>query len=228
MKYVILDCETGGFDSSEHSLLSVAMIKATASFQELDSMYVKIKHPTLHVTPSSLEHNGLDIRESNSWVDPDTARKQMLEFLDAPADVATATHYKPTYIGTGTNVLFDLPFLKAFLGERTVNNLFFHRVEEITSTFRDFQKIGIVEAPKGYQLWQVLEVLGIHIDSTLAYSAQENAEFALQAAREMHLRTRVMQDSLTAFVKRHGGDLRKILSAYKSTDKKTKLKRLRS
>lgn len=227
MKYVVIDCETGGFDATQHSLLSVGMIKCTASFQELDSLYVRIRHATLNVTPGSLEHNGLDITTASSWTPPDIARKQILEFLDAPADIATSNTYKPTYVGTGTNVLFDMSFLKVFLGEQTFDNLFFTRVEEITSSFRDLQQTAVITAPNGYKLWHIMEALGIEIDPDKAYTAVENAGFALQAAREMHMRKKILQDSLVSYVKKHGGDLYKIIEAYKVPDRKAQMKKLR-
>jgi DNA polymerase III epsilon subunit-like protein len=227
VKYVIVDLHTGGFDSKTHSLLSVAMIKTTANFQRLDDLYIRIRHETFHVTSGSLENTGMDLRRSGTWSDAATARKQILEFLDAPEDVETSTTLKPGYVAIGTNIGFDIMFLKQFLGERTVNNLISHRFEEVTSNFRDLQKTGVIGSVNGYMLWQMLEALGIKVDSTATRTALENAELALQASVEMHRRTLLLADALKLYVKRYGGNLKPILKCYREKNPMTKLKGLR-
>ena len=228
MKYVIVDLHTGGFDSQHHSLLSVAMIKTTANFQRLDDLHLRIRHETLHVTAGALEVTGMDLRKSTSWVDVDSARKQILEFLDAPENVKTATDLKPGYVAIGTNIGFDILFLKQFLGERTVNNLISHRFEEVTSNFRDLQKTGMIGSVNGYSLWQMLEALNIRVDPNISRTALENAELALQASVEMHRRTLVLGDALKLYFRRYGGDIGKILKCYRGKNPRTKLKELRT
>jgi hypothetical protein len=169
----------------------------------------------------------MDLRKSLSWVDAETARKQILEFLDAPTDVEASTTLKPGYVAIGTNIGFDIMFLKQFLGERTVNNLISHRFEEVTSNFRALQKTGVIGSVNGYMLWQMLAALGITVDSTATRTALENAELALQASVEMHNRIKLLHEALQTYVKKYGGNLKPILKCYREKNPATRVRTLR-
>ena len=227
MKYIVMDTETGGLLSDTHSLLSVALIKTTTRFQELDSIHVKIRQPVFVVTYKAMEKNKIDLRDTQSWVEPDAARKLLLDFLNADAGVATRTDLYPEYTACGTNINFDIGFMKNFLGEVTWNNLFYHRSEDIMSVFRELQKTGVIPTPKGHALHQMLSALGLEFDPDGMHDALYDAQMALAAAREMQRRGDLLKDALEVYVKRHGGDLDEVMKCYRGSGNKSKLKQLR-
>ena len=227
MQYIVLDTETGGFDPSVHSLLSVALIKTTANFQELKELHIKIKYPVVHVSPEAMEVNKLDLRATSSWLKPDQARSAILKFLDVPEDIETNTNAYAAYTLCGMNVQFDVGFMKKFLGEKTFTNIFYHRVEEIMSNFRDLQKTGAVRSPKGYKLFQLLEALDLKFDSEAMHDALYDAKMAVKAAREMQRRNALLADALKSYVTKHGGDLDNVLECYRHGDVKARMKKLR-
>lgn len=228
MQYIVMDCETGGLDCDKHSLLSVAMIKTTSRFQVIKEIEVKIKHDVFSVCWDAMETNNIDLRNTSTWVSPNTARTLLLDFLGVPHDIGDKDNVRPDYTVCGTNIQFDVGFMKKFLGDKTWNNIFFHRVEEITSNFRSLQNTGVVGTTRGYQQFMMLEALGVEFDQDKLHSALNDAQYACQAAREMTVRNDILKDALKLYVKRHGGDLGKILKAYHSAGVQKALKKLRT
>jgi DNA polymerase III epsilon subunit-like protein len=227
MNYIVLDTETGGLATETHSLLSVAFIKTTSRYQELKDIHLKIRHPEFCVTPRAMEINKIDLRESAAWIDPMEARLALLDFLGVDKDIGSKTGIYPTYTAVGANINFDIGFLKKFFGEPTWNNIFYHRSEDVMTVFRELQKTGIIPAPKGYALEQLLNALGIKSDPDCLHDALYDARQALAAAREMQRRGDVLGDALKQYVKRYGGDLNAILKCYRGAGTQAKLKKLR-
>lgn len=225
MKYVILDTETGGLESETHSLLSFAFIKATSRFQELESLHLKILHPVFHVSSQAMSKNKLDLRDTADWVPPDVAKQKLYDFLGVkPSD--TKKQYAE-YMAIGANITFDIGFMKHFCGEVEWNSIFYHRSEDVLSSYRDLQKTGVVPTPKGYALSQLLSAIGIETDPDALHDALYDAKQTLALAREMQKRVDLLGDALKSFVARHGGDLEAVLSCYREIGTKSKLKSLR-
>lgn len=225
MKYVVVDCVTGGSDPAQHSLLGLAMIKVTSGFQELDRLHVRIRHPTMHVSHEALARNKCNLLESGSWLDAATARTEVLKFLDAPADVTSATpSSKSLFVAVGTNIVFDLGFVREFLGSVVFGNLFMSRAEEVMDVFRFVQGTGAVAPPAGYRLHHMFDVLGITYDNDRAYSALEDAEFAVQAMRQLHKRKKLLAEALAYYCRKKQCDVDTILHGTNQTTRRKKLK----
>lgn len=227
MKYVILDTETGGLESETYSLLSFAFIKATSRFQELESLHLKILHPVFRVNSKAMAKNKLDLRDTTDWVPPDVAKQRLYEFLGVdPTKDKTKDKYAE-YMAIGANITFDIGFMKHFCGESEWNSIFYHRSEDVLSSYRDLQKTGVVPTPKGYALAQLLSAVGIETDPDALHDALYDAKQTLALAREMQKRVDLLGDALKSFVARHGGDLDAVLSCYREIGTKSKLKSLR-
>lgn len=227
MNFIVMDTETGGLDCEKHSLLSVAMLKTTARFQILDELHIKIRHDIFHLDAEGMETNRLDIREAKQWMSVKDAKKTVLEFLGITDSMLANDKQLPSYTACGTNIQFDVGFMKKFMGEDVWNKIFFHRLEEITSNFREMQKNGIIPATRGYKQFMMLEALGIEFEHDELHDALNDARLAASLAREMQLRNDILKTALRAYVARHGNDLDAVIKAYHKPDKLKALKRLR-
>lgn len=227
MNYIVLDTETGGLDCEIHSLLSIGMVKTTTRFQVIDELHIKIRHDVFHVDVGSLEVNRIDLREAKQWMTPKDAKAAVLDFLGVDASITDKGNVMPTYTACGVNVQFDVGFMKKFMGEQLWNKIFYHRLEEITSNFREMQKTGIIPATRGYKQFMMLEALGIEFDHDDLHDALNDAKLATDAAREMQVRNDILTTALRAYVAQHGGDMDAVIKAYHEPKRVKALKQLR-
>lgn len=228
MFYLVLDTETGGLDPNQHSLIEVACHKTTSRFQVLDTFQMRIKHKFYGIDPDSLQINKIDLRDASSWIVSDEAKKSFFRFLDVPEDIDVKGTSSLKYTLCGTNIVFDIGFIKKWIGDRAFEQCFTIRPEEITSGFAFLQNAGIVPFSQGYQLKHMLQALGIEFDSENLHGALYDADMATKCAREMVFRSDILKDALKYYVSKYGGDLDSVIDAYRKPNKKAALKRLRT
>ena len=105
MLMIALDTETGGLDSTEHSILSVGMWTVdTVECTVTNPLYFTIKEPEIVVVPEAMAINGLDLEHIESdGVSPEGACTIINNYCK---EVGT----KPTPLGH--QVAFDMGFLQ--------------------------------------------------------------------------------------------------------------------
>jgi DNA polymerase III epsilon subunit-like protein len=125
-RLLVIDCETGGLDCREHSILSLGAViwndnSIDAKFQ------VVIREPLMSTTLEALRINGFtnEIIE-NEGVSPSTAVQALQNFL-----LANDLRGRITLVGH--NVAFDVGFLRrlyrlAGLSDKQYEKMFSHRV----------------------------------------------------------------------------------------------------
>lgn len=232
MEYLILDTETGGLDCDVHSLLSFAFIRCTAFYQALgEPLHVHIKQDAFVVSTEAMEVNQLDLRESGSWITRDAAITALLRFLEYPDDYMDDTKYrdsKALYKLCGSNIAFDIGFLKKFLGESLYARMFHYKAEEVTSVFTHLQRTGVIPQNSGLKLFEMAEALELNVDTDKFHDALYDAEVTRAIARDMYRRSKVLAFAFDEMVSRYGGDPRSIIKCFNSNHPKKKLKQLRT
>lgn len=231
MEYLVLDTETGGLESDIYSLLSFALIRCTAFYQQLgEPLHVHIKQDAFIVSTEAMEINQLDLRESGSWVTKDAAIAAMLKFLDYPDDYQDDTKYKNAkalYKLCGSNIAFDIGFMKKFLGESLYSRMFHYKGEEVTSAFSHLQRTGVIPPNPGLKLFEMAEALELDVDTKKFHDALYDAEVTRAVARELYHRSKVLAFAFDEMLTRYGGDPRAIIKCFKSKNSKKKLKSLK-
>lgn len=232
MEYLVLDTETGGLESEIYSLLSFALIRCTAFYQPLgEPLHIHIKQDNFVVNTKAMEVNQLDLRESGSWATKDAAITAMFKFLDYPDDYGDDVKYKDAkalYKLCGSNIAFDIGFLKKFLGESLYSRMFHYKAEEVTSAFSHLQRTGVVPPNPGLKLFEMAEALELNVDNTKFHDALYDAEVTRAVAREIYHRSKVLAFAFDEMLARYGGDPRAIIKCFKSKNSKKKLKSLKT
>jgi len=102
---IVLDTETGGLDSREHSLLSVGMWTLdTVAKTIYNPLYFLVKEPNIITTPEAMKVNGLDLDVIDSQgLAPIDALKRICDYCWELCKVP-----RPV----GHNVSFDMGFLQ--------------------------------------------------------------------------------------------------------------------
>ena len=128
-RLLFVDTETGGLNSTEHSLLSVAMV-VWQDMQIIDSQEILINDGKLSVTEEALSINKINIeKHKQSAISPSQAIEKMVAFI--------GKHFpRQTKITiAGHNVQFDVSFLKVLFSQNKKNfdTYFSHRIIDTSS-----------------------------------------------------------------------------------------------
>ncbi|MEN8079203.1 3'-5' exonuclease [Clostridioides difficile] len=106
-KFILIDCETTGFDERKHQLLELGIL-VIKDLKVIDEFEVKIKHKEYTITAKSMEANKINIleHEGEALFEKEAAEK-ILEFLNSHK-----SENDEGYIVIGQNVQFDIKFLE--------------------------------------------------------------------------------------------------------------------
>jgi len=126
MKLLFLDCETGGLDEQETSLLSVGMtVWEDSNIKNVFEIYVK--EPVLRVTSKSLAINKIDLRKFDQIAVPvDEAWIKIKQFIYRNFGLN-----KDKFKMAGMNPTFDIRFMKQCFGKEHIEKWFSHKTIDI-------------------------------------------------------------------------------------------------
>lgn len=232
MEYLVVDTETGGLDSEVHSLLSLALIRCTANYQVLgEPLHLHVKQENFVVNTKAMEVNQLDIRESGSWLPRDAVITNVLDFLEYPSDYQDDAKYKDAdalYKLCGSNIAFDIGFLRKFFGDKLYTRMFHYKAEEVTSAFSHLQRTGVIPPNHGLKLVEMAEALELKIDTAQFHDALYDAEITRAVARELYKRSKVLALAFDDMLCKYGNDPRAIIKCFNSNNPKKKLQKLKT
>ena len=129
-KFCVLDTETGGLDSSIHSVLELAIVPLNEDLTtdlSIEPFYARIKNYTYEVSKKALEVNGLDPNEG------DSPYKVVYDFVDWMR-ANKIEKINPL----GQNWKFDEGFIRKLLtyGGEEFEDFFHYHFEDTCSTAR--------------------------------------------------------------------------------------------
>ena len=129
MKLLMIDCETGGLNEHETSLLSVGM--AVYNNNKIENVFeVYVKEPVLRVRPDALVINKIDLRKFNQIALPvDEAWNKIKQFIYQNFGLNSKDKFRVI----GMNVDFDIRFLNQCFGKDNIDKWFSHRNIDIQS-----------------------------------------------------------------------------------------------
>ena len=171
MRYLFLDCETGGLNPRETSLLelSLLLVDGEKPVDDLTSMWRLLTLKTIpmggvyRVTPDALNVNKIDISNRGNNV---------LNYFDAGLEIRNfLLPYitKEKFIVAGWNVQFDLGFIYEHLFDKaTWDKLVGYRCLDVQSVAKFLTDVNYIQ-PKKNSLVGVADYLGI--DTTGAHSS---------------------------------------------------------
>jgi DNA polymerase III epsilon subunit-like protein len=207
MEYIVLDTETGGLQSKVHSMLSFAMIRCTPFFQPVDEpLHLHCWHDNFVVSSEAMKVNKIDLRESGAWPKRPEVLKAVFAYLQLPEDFDDNERYaneRPAFKLCGSNIAYDIGFMREYLGDALYSRIFHYRSEEVTSVFRHLQHAGVIPPNDGMKLFQMATALGIDFEDSKLHGALYDAEVTRQIARELHKRSEVLKYAFEALCKSH-------------------------
>lgn len=107
------DTETLGLDENQHNILTLCFKAITPKLQVVETLNIKLRSETYHVTPRALEVNKINLIEHHNSADSkETATELINQFLER--------HYRGPkgarkLVPLGHNVMFDIRMIKAQL-----------------------------------------------------------------------------------------------------------------
>jgi DNA polymerase-3 subunit epsilon len=137
-KILICDCETGGLDPQEHSILSLAAV-CWENREIIDEFEILIREPVVKVTPEAIRINRIDLNKlCEEGVQAHHAVHSFRAFTlkHFPHGLKGSTK---VFLG-GHNVSFDIGFIRRLWSFRTsepcYENIFSHRTLDTCSILR--------------------------------------------------------------------------------------------
>lgn len=171
VRYIALDCETGGLDPSKHAMLTLYMAAVTKDLIVADEIYLKIRpeSPSDMVEAEALKVNGLDMR--SHLEDPET-----LSRLDAAKVVYRflSTHSSPKNkpLPLGHNVDFDLNFIYAqIMPRQSLEKLLHYHKMDTMAAVNLLKEVGMLPPELG-RLTSLVKHFGIK--ERTAHNAKED------------------------------------------------------
>lgn len=111
MRFVAVDCETGGLDKTKHSLLTLHMRVLDINLDVIDQISIAVKHSVYHVTPGALKVNGIDLVKHDQIAVPvENAAFMISGFLEVHSR-------EEKLLFMAHNAPFDKGFIDATWGE---------------------------------------------------------------------------------------------------------------
>jgi hypothetical protein len=207
------------------------MIRCTAHYQPIgEPLHVHIRTDPFVVGYEAMKVNQMDLREAGSWMTKAEAISVLLKFLGYPADYADDVKYKESHAKfklCGSNVAFDIGFLKKFLGHTMYARMFHYRGEEVTSAFQHLQRTGVIPPSQGMKLFQMAQALGVEFDDTKLHDALYDATVTCEIARELYRRSRVLEKAFALMCDHYNAAPPDIVKCFRSTNPEKRLKLLK-
>ena len=155
---LVVDCETGGLNPYEHSILTLgAVVMENGKISKGDRFYAVIKEPNLMMTKEAEYINGLSKTFiENRGQDPQAVAEEFQAWLrqwEWPSMITLA----------GTNTDFDRAFIDRLYNQAGMIHNFSHRSLDIQTGGNLLQHAGIIELPDGEaSLDNLCTLFGVH------------------------------------------------------------------
>lgn len=108
--YIILDCETGGFDNKKNPITQIALLEIDNNLKEINRFETYIKpYNDLEITSSALAVTGLKMTDINNGVDFKEAVKLITLFFK---ENMPSKHPMNRPVIIGHNLDFDIGFIE--------------------------------------------------------------------------------------------------------------------
>lgn len=160
-RIVVTDVETGGTDSTKHSLLQVAIV-VFENGKELDAIKINVVHDEYCVTDVAMKINKIDLDKHKGLSKEDAVKEIkafMAKYFDEPAQVC------------GHNVSFDVSFIKKMFNDvgENYDRLFSYRLLDTSAVARFLIFIGVI--PSGGSLGDLLTYFKVPHDKMELHDA---------------------------------------------------------
>lgn len=179
-KILVIDCETGGLDSEQHSLLSIGgVVLDIKKSQIIDLFSFYIKEPTLTVQQEALDVNQINLNLIiKCGLSPQNAVEEITNKIQHEFGFGNKV------LLAGHNVGFDVAFLKRLFRLANCSNLyknyFLHRVIDTASIAQFLELVN--QAPEGTSsLDSILKFTKVPILNKKRHCAVDDANLTAQA-----------------------------------------------
>lgn len=186
MHYLFYDCETGGFNPDQDSLLTAYFEVCGENLITKDSLYLQLKPADitkLNASAEALQVNKINIQEHVD--DPNTltyteGREKLLDFLKKHKIKGKRKHFRPC----GHNINFDNRFLwKQMIPQDEWEKLVHYHQLDTTNVATFLQDTGILPLKLNTKLTGLVEYFGItEID---AHNAMGDVKMNIQVYKKM-------------------------------------------
>jgi DNA polymerase III subunit epsilon len=170
-RYLVFDTETGGLDSSRHSLLTLGLVAGGAA-GVAEGLEIAVRHEPYLVSAGGMKVNRIDlVAHHEAALDPGPA----LEALDA----FLSRHFDPEspVILVGHNISFDIAFLRIFLESqgRSLEPRFSHRSVDTHAVAAALRDAGRIPAEVKLSSTALFAHFGIEVPAEKRHTALGDA-----------------------------------------------------
>lgn len=208
MVYLFYDCETGGMDEKQHSLLTAYFGIYDQNIMLIDDLYLQLKpenQSLINVTPEALKVTNMDLNEHLS--DPSTITysegyRKLLSFLEKNKIKGKKRSYRPC----GHNITYDNKFIWAQLMPESIWDKYIHYNPLDTLRILTFlQDIGILPVNLG-SLTSLVDYFNIKMGE--AHNAREDIKMNVEVYKCLK---NILQTKKTEFAGNVSNSLLKII-----------------
>ena len=166
-KILVIDTETGGLDSSEHSLLSIAGVALDIKNSTVHEIFnILVREPYLCVQKEAMEVNKINLNEIiQNGISPTQAVEEIVNSINKEFPFG-----KPVVLG-GHNVSFDVSFLKRLfrLASHSYNikQIFSHRTVDTASIVQFLQMSESADKERSPNLDFLLQIARVPYEKIL-------------------------------------------------------------
>lgn len=186
MHYLWYDCETGGFDPKEHSLLTAYFAVCNQDLVIIDDLYLQLKPEDiqqLNVTPKALEVNSINLQqhlEDSNTITYSEGKERLLALLERNKIKRKRRHYRPC----GHNIDFDNGFIfEQLLSDKEWDSYVHYHQLDTTNVTTFLQDVGVLPSDLNTKLTGLVEYFNIpEID---AHNAMGDIKMNIEVYRRM-------------------------------------------
>lgn len=189
-KYLAFDCETGGFEPDQHSLLTAYFAVLDEDLACLDEVSLELNANSFggvyRVTAGAMEVNKIDLVEHDKRaIHPNKAREKLVRMLEKYRyrDFGGSMSGN-TLMPLGHNVDFDIGFIKAQLLPEPEYRKFISHRKLCTSTMARFLKLaGKIDS--GGSLENLCKGLGVEVIPDGFHNAEADTRATVECLKKM-------------------------------------------
>jgi DNA polymerase III alpha subunit (gram-positive type) len=182
-RYFLFDCETGGLDPRQYSLLTLFGVVLDSGLNVLDAIDLEIRPndgEPYKIDPESMALNKIDLTQHNKIAITEYwAKARLRDFFSRGTLFG-----KNKFIPAGHCVHFDKGFVEKLIGFDEWEKHFSNKVLDTASVARFLFLNGTYkEDPSNYRFEQFLEYLGVPVVN--AHNAKADVHATLEALKIM-------------------------------------------
>ena len=181
-KWLCIDCETGGIEAKDCSLLSAYLEVLDENYETIDSLelFLKPNDGVYHVTSGSLKVNGIDLTKHEEVAKTySQAGNELFQFIKKHSEDG-----KIKLISLGQNIVFDVIFINERLLKKTTWNAYVsYRSMDTSVLGRGLIEAGLIPDTITGSLESFGEYFDIPI--TKLHDAREDVKLNVAVFRKM-------------------------------------------